>query len=116
LSALSDPRTRGEFMGWHDKLALRSRRQADYAWTVLARVLSCAKERGIVAVNPCERGGRLYRGSRADKIWTDDDEATFYRIAPAHLHLPLLMRCGPVSGRATCCVSPGTPMTANAYA
>jgi integrase len=91
LSAFSDPRTRGEFMGWRDKLALRSRRQADYAWTVLARVLSCAKDRGIVAVNPCERGGRLYRGSRADKIWTDDDEATFYRIAPAHLHLPLLI-------------------------
>src|SRR4051812_11123483 len=78
-------------MGWRDKLALRSRRQADYAWTVLARVLSCAKDRGIVAVNPCERGGRLYRGSSADKIWTDDDEATFYRIAPAHLHLPLLI-------------------------
>jgi hypothetical protein len=27
LSALSDPRTRGEFMGWRDKLALRSRQR-----------------------------------------------------------------------------------------
>ena len=40
LSALSDKRTRGIFMAWRDKLALKSRRQADYAWTILARVLS----------------------------------------------------------------------------
>ena len=31
LSALPDRRTRGEFMAWRDRLALRSRRQADYA-------------------------------------------------------------------------------------
>jgi integrase len=78
-------------MSWRDKLAIRSRRQADYAWTVLARVLSWAKDRGIISVNPCERGGRLYRGSRAEKIWTDDDEAAFYRAAPPHLRLPLLI-------------------------
>jgi integrase len=78
-------------MSWRDKLAIRSRRQADYAWTVLARVLSWAKDRGIISVNPCERGGRLYRGSRAEKIWTDDDEAAFYRAAPPHLHLALLI-------------------------
>ena len=37
LSALTDKRTRGIFMDWRDRLALKSRRQADYAWTVLAR-------------------------------------------------------------------------------
>jgi hypothetical protein len=31
LSALADRRTRGIFMGWRDKLANSSRRQADYA-------------------------------------------------------------------------------------
>ena len=30
LAALTDRRTRGEFMEWRDKLALTSRRQADY--------------------------------------------------------------------------------------
>ena len=35
LSALTDRRTRGIFMAWRDKLAAKSRRQADYAWTVL---------------------------------------------------------------------------------
>ena len=78
-------------MAWRDKLAAKSRRQADYAWQILAGVLSWGFDRGLVAVNPCARGGKLYRGSRADKIWTADDEATFLRLAPVHLHLPLLL-------------------------
>ena len=91
LSALSDRRTRGVMMAWRDELATRSRRQADYAWTVLARVLSWSLDRGLVVANPCARGGRLYRGSRAEVVWTDDDEARFLEHAPAHLHLALLL-------------------------
>jgi integrase len=92
LSALTDRRTRGVFMAWRDKLAANSgRRQADYAWSVPARVLSWALDRGLVAANPCTHGGRLYRGSRAEKIWTDADEASFLERAPAHLRLPLLL-------------------------
>jgi integrase len=91
LSAMTDPRTRGIFKAWRDRLALASRRQADYAWVVLARVLSWGLDRGLVAANPCTRGGRLYRGSRAEKIWTQADEAAFLDRAPAHLHLPLLL-------------------------
>jgi integrase len=92
LAALTDRRTRGVFMAWRDKIAAASgRRQADYAWSVLARVLSWGLDRGLVAANPCTHGGRLYRGSRAEKIWTDADEAMFLERAPAHLHLPLLL-------------------------
>ncbi len=91
LSAMTDVRTRGIFKAWRERLAASSRRQADYAWVVLARVLSWGMDRGLVAANPCARGGRLYRGSRADKVWTADDEATFLERAPAHLHLPLLL-------------------------
>jgi integrase len=91
LSALTDKRTRGIFMEWRDRLALKSRRQADYAWTVLARVLSWSKDRGKITVNPCERGGRIYSGSRAENIWNADQEAAFLKIAPSHLQLPLLL-------------------------
>jgi integrase len=91
LSALTDRRTRGVFMAWRDKLALQSRRQADYAWTVLALVLAWGMDRGLITANPCARGGRLYRGNRVDKIWTPDDESAFLSLAPAHLHLPLLL-------------------------
>jgi integrase len=92
LSALTDRRTRGVFMAWRDQLALSAgRRQADYAWTVLARVLSWSWNRGLIAANPCERGGRLYRGSRADRIWSAEDEAAFLERGPEHLKLPLLL-------------------------
>ena len=91
LSALTDNRTRGIFKQWRERLALSSRRQADYTWVVLARVLSWGMDRGLVAANPCARGGRLYRGSRAEKIWTDADEVAFLERAPAHLHLALLL-------------------------
>jgi integrase len=89
LSALTDHRARGEFKKWREKLAIGSRRQADYAWTVLALVLAWGLDRGLVAANPSARGGRLYRGSRAENIWTEADEAAFLRYAPAHMHLPL---------------------------
>jgi len=91
LKALAARETRGVFMDWRDKLALKSARQADYAWTVLARILSWAKNRGRISVNPCERGGRLYNGTRVDFVWTNEDEAAFLEHAPIHLHLPLLL-------------------------
>jgi len=91
IAALSARGARGEFLSWRDELAKHSRRQADYAWTVLARILSWSKHRGLIDVNPCEKGGRLYRGTRAEKVWTDADEAAFYASAPPHLHLPLLL-------------------------
>ena len=91
LTALSSRGTRAVFMGWRDELALKSRRQADYAWTVLGRVLSWSKNRGLISDNPCERGGSLYRDSRNEHVWSAEDEAAFYRSAPKHLHLPVLM-------------------------
>jgi len=92
LSALTDRRTRGIFLDWRDTIAADSgRRQADYAWTVLARILSWARNRGRIGTNPCEKGGRVYSGSRAEKVWTADDEAAFLKSAPAHLHLALLL-------------------------
>jgi hypothetical protein len=89
--ALTDRCARGTFLDWRDELALKSPRQADYAWTVLAAVLAWAKDRGKIPLNPCEKGGCVYHGTRVDKIWSIDDEAAFLKSAPAHLHLPLLM-------------------------
>jgi integrase len=91
LAAMTDHRTRGIFKAWRERLALASHRQADYAWVVLAPILSWGVDRGLVAANPCARGGRLYRGSRAENIWTAGDEAAFLERAPSHLHLPLLL-------------------------
>ncbi len=91
LSALPDRRARSEFLAWRDRLAVNSKRQADYAYSVFALVFSWAYDRGLVPLNPCEKSGRLYRGNRCDKIWSGADEEAFLRAAPEHLHLALLL-------------------------
>lgn len=90
ISALSEPEVRGEFKAWRDKMADRPR-AADYAWTTLARVLSVAKDRGRIPVNPCERGGRIYAADRTEILWTDADIAKFNAVASAPLRLALLL-------------------------
>lgn len=91
IKALADPRTRGIFMDWRDELALKSQRQADYAMQVLALVLAWAKDRGKITVNPCERPGRVYHGTRVDQVWSVEDEGAFLEHAPTQFHLPLLL-------------------------
>jgi len=81
LKALEDLRVRGVFKDWRDQIATRSLRQADAAWIALARVLSWALDRRKIPVNPCEKGGRLYHGTRADKVWTLEQEAAFLAAA-----------------------------------
>jgi integrase len=54
-------------------------------------MLSFAKDRGIIAVNPCERGGRLYSGSRRDKIWSEESIASILSVAPREIQLALML-------------------------
>lgn len=91
ISALTDRRTRSIFLEWRDRRAATSRRQADYAWQVLARILSWAYGNGLTTINPCERGGRVYRGNRSEMVWTQSDEESFLAGAPKHLHLALIL-------------------------
>src|SRR5579871_6278609 len=80
LAALADPRVRGDFLEWRDSMSATPCK-ADYAWTILARVLSFAKNRGLIGVNPCERGGRLYRADRVDIIWGDEQLSRLFAAA-----------------------------------
>ncbi|ACM35623.1 MULTISPECIES: site-specific integrase [Rhizobium/Agrobacterium group] len=91
ISGLKNRRAKSIFLSWRDERARASRRQADYGWQVLARILSWALGRGLIEANPCEKGGRLYQGSRAEFVWTGDDEANFLASAPPHLHLALIL-------------------------
>lgn len=90
LAALEDRRVRGEFKAWRDRYA-NTPRKADYAWTTLSRVLSFSKDRGLIAHNPCEGGGRLYEANRTDKIWRDEDVAAFLKVASRELALALVL-------------------------
>ena len=90
VAAVEDKRARGKFKEWRDTMADRPR-TADYAWTVLARVLSVAKDRGAIAVNVCERGGRLYETDRTEIIWTADHIRKFCAVASDELQFALLL-------------------------
>lgn len=76
MAALEDPRITLEFIEWRDRMA-NSPRQADYAWTVLMRIISWARSAGLTTYRPPDRLERLYHGDRADMIWTDADIAAF---------------------------------------
>jgi hypothetical protein len=67
VGLLNDRRVRGDFLAWRDEIAKSSPRQADYIITVFARALSWALDRGMI--------------SRAEKVWTDADEARFLEVA-----------------------------------
>ncbi|MDH6294706.1 tyrosine-type recombinase/integrase [Agrobacterium fabrum] len=88
LEELQQPSTRGSFKEWRDGMADKPR-SADFAWMVLVRVLSFAKDRGMISVNIAERGGRLYRSTRRDRTWSDADVTAFEAEAPAHMRLAI---------------------------
>jgi len=90
LRAIESPKARGEFKRWRDGMVATPRR-ADYAWTTLARVLSVAKDRGLITLNPCERGGRLYSADRSEKIWTEADIARLLSVASPEMELALML-------------------------
>lgn len=91
IAALPDRRTRAEFLAWRDKMAVQSRRQADYVFATFASIMAWASDRGMILANPCERPGKLYRASRSDSVWTDADEAALLKIAPPRIRLAYLL-------------------------
>lgn len=91
IAVLADKQVRGEFLEWRDKLAKASSRQADYSYAVLALILSWARDRGTINVNPCARAGKVYSATRADKVWRQDDEAAFLSKASHVLSLAFLI-------------------------
>ena len=91
MSALTDRRARGEFLAWRDRLALKSKRQADYSFSVFARVLSWSRDRGLIPLNPLEKIGRVYRATRAEKVWSESDEEVFVAAASEPLRLAFML-------------------------
>ncbi len=87
--ARPDPRIRGMMLDWRDGMA--GRREGDYCLTVLARILSWSKNRGRITVNPLERPGRLYSGSRAEITWSETEIAALLAKATPAVRLPFLL-------------------------
>lgn len=84
--------SRSLFLEWRDEIATkRGTRTGDYAFAVLARVLSWAADREYLARNPCEKAGRLHTGNRKNMVWSLDEEAAFLAQASAPMRLMLLL-------------------------
>lgn len=91
VAALGDRRVRAVFLKYRDEMARSSKRQADYRLTILARIIAWGYDRSLAPANPLERMRRLYKESRADKIWTEADERAFLAAAPAALRLAFIL-------------------------
>lgn len=91
IPALNDARVRSDFLDWRDKLAKRSKRQADYALTVLGIILSWSVDRGLIEANHAYRPKRKYKSDRSNKIWTQANVEAFVAKAPKELVLALIL-------------------------
>lgn len=80
IAALEDARVTREFLEWRDGMA-GSPRQADYAWTILMRLCSWARARGLTLYRPPERVDRLYHADRSEKIWEETHLAALLAVA-----------------------------------
>lgn len=90
LSAIDNIRARGKFKAWRGSMA-ENPRKADYAWSTLARVLSVAKDNGMISTNVCERGGRLYKSDRKENIWDAESIRAMLGVASRPLRVALML-------------------------
>ncbi len=90
IEALEDYRVRSDFFEWRDQYANQPRK-ADYAWSILRRVLSWAYDRGKLKVNHAINPGRLYVSDRSDKIWLPEHVDAFCKVAPYELQAAMVL-------------------------
>ena len=89
--ALANPAVRGIMLDWRDGIAIKHPREADYCLSVLQAILSWAWDRRRIPAHPLERNlGRVWRGSRIDKVYAAADLALIDAM-PAHIRLPAML-------------------------
>jgi hypothetical protein len=92
LAVMGDLRIRGDFSDWRDKIAKRSAWLADYAWSVLRRVIKIAYDRGKLAYNHAKEPGRLYSSDRSDKIWSANQFSAFMEKASIEMQEAMIAK------------------------
>lgn len=91
IDAFRSPKIRQVAMRWRDRWTGRN---ALYAWTVLRRIVTWAYDAGMLDHHHLKGGSRgLYRASRAEIVWTDDDISTFCDGASEWLARLLTLAC-----------------------
>lgn len=90
ISALDDPRVTRLFLDWRDNLTCGAR-QADYAFTVLTRILSWARDGGLTSWRPPARIKKLYHGDRSQNVWLPGDIGAFRSVCSDEMWLGLVL-------------------------
>lgn len=90
LEALKAEGMRKAILDWRDTYG-RTPKTADAYMGALGRVLSWAKKRGDIPLNPIERAPRIYSANRADRIWTRADLAKLLRRQPRPFQRAILL-------------------------
>lgn len=80
LTAINNPKIRQVALKWRDQWEGRN---ADYAWTLLGRIVNWAYNRGLIEQHHLRGGGRLYESRRAEIIWTEAEVQRLEETAPA---------------------------------
>ena len=88
IEALMDKGCRKDFLEFLD--TIESDKQADRCKTTLSRILSFAEKRGIIQHNPIHGIANRYKGSRIDKVWSDNQIQSFLNVAPKHVAWPFI--------------------------
>lgn len=90
LRVIESIRARGKFKAWRGSMS-DNPRKADYAWSTLARVLSVAKDNGMISTNVCERGGRLYKSDRKENIWDAETIRSMLAVSSRPIQVSLML-------------------------
>jgi integrase len=93
IAGFMEDEARAEFLDWRDEMAERGTRTADYAWSVLNCIVnwSISVPKYGIKFNPCAKAGKLWKGSRAEIIWEDKQEAAFLKVASRQMRLPFML-------------------------
>ncbi len=90
LRAMSAPRMADHIERWRDGLNV-SKRQADYAATVLGVLLAWGVKRGRLTHNRAGGLKKIYRVDRSERTWSDDQVAALLKVAPEPIARALVL-------------------------
>jgi integrase len=85
ISALTDKEFRKDVLVWRDKIATRTRREADNLVSAIARVLQFGVDRGEIETNVLANIRRVYHSNRSEKIWLPEHIDAFIKVASVEM-------------------------------
>jgi hypothetical protein len=91
ISALTDKEFRKDVLTWRDKIATRTRREADNLVSAIARVLQFGVDRGEIESNVLTNVRRVHHSDRAEKIWLPEHIAAFLKVASVQMCYAMML-------------------------